>query len=407
MNCLLAPDNILHDTVLFRVVYEGVGRVLPCWLSYVIAGLVIMIILVNAILMGAGILSWVERRVIGRMHNRIGPNRWGPFGLLQPLADLVKLMTKEDLTPANADKFVFMMVPVLMLMPVILVMAVVPFAKDTALANLNIGVLFVLAVSSISTLAIFIAGWSSNNRFAMFGAARAVAVLISYEIPMVVSLLGVVMVAGSMSLADVVEAQNVPFLLVQPMALFVFLAAISAELNRTPFDVAEAESELIAGYHIEYSGIKFALIQAAEFGATLAAAALVVTFFMSGWDGPAAKYIGWLWFMIKIGIVVFLFIWVRATFPRLRIDQLMALAWKFLLPLSLTNLAVTTVEVYFFRNDLGVLSTNDLWVMSGINIAVTIVSIGLFGSLIQEKVKPAKWPQTAQVNINASASEVS
>jgi len=407
MNCLLAPDNILHDTVLFRVVYEGVGRVLPCWLSYVIAGLVIMIILVNAILMGAGILSWVERRVIGRMHNRIGPNRWGPFGLLQPLADLVKLMTKEDLTPANADKFAFMMVPVLMLMPVILVMAVVPFAKDTALANLNIGVLFVLAVSSISTLAIFIAGWSSNNRFAMFGAARAVAVLISYEIPMVVSLLGVVMVAGSMSLADVVEAQNVPFLLVQPMALFVFLAAISAELNRTPFDVAEAESELIAGYHIEYSGIKFALIQAAEFGATLAAAALVVTFFMSGWDGPAAKYIGWLWFMIKIGIVVFLFIWVRATFPRLRIDQLMALAWKFLLPLSLTNLAVTTVEVYFFRNDLGVLSTNDLWVMSGINIAVTIISIGLFGSLIQEKVKPAKWPQTAQVNINASASEVS
>lgn len=407
MNCLLAPDNILHDTVLYRVVYEGVGRVLPCWLSYVVAGLVIMVILVNAILMGAGILSWVERRVIGRMHNRIGPNRWGPFGLLQPLADLVKLMTKEDLTPANADKLAFMMVPVLMLMPVILVMAVVPFAKDTALADLNIGVLFVLAVSSISTIAIFIAGWSSNNRFAMFGAARGVAVLISYEIPMVVSLLGVVMVAGSMSLSDVVEAQNVPFLLVQPMALFVFLAAISAELNRTPFDVAEAESELIAGYHIEYSGIKFALIQAAEFGATLAAAALVVTFFMSGWDGPAAKYIGWLWFMIKIGIVVFLFIWVRATFPRLRIDQLMALAWKFLLPLSLINLAVTTVEVYFFRNDFGVLSTNDLWVMSGINIAVTIVSIGLFGSLIQEKVKPAKWPQTAQVNINASASEAS
>ena len=156
------------------------------------------------------------------------------------------------------------------------------------------------------------------------------------------------------------------------------------------------------------TGIALAWARAlAEFGATLVAAALVVTFFMSGWDGPAAKYIGWLWFMIKIGIVVFLFIWVRATFPRLRIDQLMALAWKFLLPLSLTNLAVTTVEVYFFRNDLGVLSTNDLWVMSGINLAVTIISIGLFGSLIQEKVKPAKWPQTAQVNINASASEAS
>ncbi len=409
MNCVLGTDNILHDTVLFRVVYEGVGRVLPCWLSYVVAGLVIMLILVNAVLLGAAVLSWMERRLIGRMHNRIGPNRWGPFGLLQPIADLVKLMTKEDLTPANADKLAFLMVPILMLMPVILVLAVVPFAKDTALADLNIGVLYVLAVSSISTVAIFIAGWSSNNRYAMFGAARGVAVLISYEIPMVLSLLGVVMIAGSMSLSDVVEAQNVPFLLVQPMALFVFLASISAELNRTPFDVAEAESEIIAGYHIEYSGIKFALIQAAEFGAALAAAALVVTFFLSGWEGPAAKYIGWLWFLIKMGIVIFMFIWVRATFPRLRIDQLMAMAWQFLLPLSLINLAVTTVEVFFFRNDSGVLSTNDLWIMTGINLAVTVVAIGIFGTLIQQKVKPAERLSAATPGATATvvASEVS
>ena len=390
MNCVLGPDNILNDTALFRIVYEGVGRVLPCWLSYLVAGLVIMLILVNFVLLGAAFLSWLERRLIGRMQNRIGPNRWGPFGLLQPIADLVKLMTKEDLTPANADRLAFLLVPVLMLMPVILVLAVVPFAKDTALADLNIGVLYVLAISSISTVAIFIAGWSSNNRYAMFGAARGVAVLISYEIPLVVSLLGVVLIAGSMSLSDVVEAQSVPFLLVQPMALFVFLAAISAELNRTPFDVAEAESEIIAGYHIEYSGIKFALIQAAEFGATLVAAALVVTFFMSGWQGPAAEYIGWLWFLLKMGGVIFMFIWVRATFPRLRIDQLMAMAWQFLLPLSLINLAVTTVEVFFFRNDSGVLSTGDLWVMTGINLAVTFVAIGLFGTLIRQKVKPAE-----------------
>ena len=395
MNCVLGTDNILHDTVLFRVVYEGVGRVLPCWLSYVVAGLVIMLILVNAVLLGAAVLSWMERRLIGRMHNRIGPNRWGPFGLLQPIADLVKLMTKEDLTPANADKLAFLLVPILMLMPVILVLAVVPFAKDTALADLNIGVLYVLAIGSISTIAIFIAGWSSNNRYAMFGAARGVAVLISYEIPLVLSLLGVVLVAGSMSLSDVVYAQTVPFLLVQPLALFVFLAAISAELNRTPFDVAEAESEIIAGYHIEYSGIKFALIQAAEFGATLVAAALVTTFFLSGWEGPAAKYIGWLWFMLKMGVVIFMFVWVRATFPRLRIDQLMALAWKFLLPLSLINLAATTVEVYFFRNESGVLSTNDLWIMTGINLAVAVGSIGMFGTLIRQKVKPAEMPSAA------------
>ena len=413
MNCVLGPDNILHDTVLYRVVYEGVGRVLPCWLSYVVAGLVIMLILVNFVLLGAAVLSWLERRLIGRMQNRIGPNRWGPFGLLQPIADLVKLLTKEDLTPANADRVAFFLVPILMLMPVILILAVVPFAKDTALADLNIGVLYVLAVGSIGAVAIFMAGWSSNNRYAMFGAARGVAVLISYEIPLVLSLLGIVLVTGSMSLADVVDAQSVPFLLVQPLAFFVFMSATFAELNRTPFDVAEAESEIIAGYHIEYSGIKFALIQAAEFGATLAAGALIVTFFLSGWEGPAAKYIGWLWFLLKLGVVVFVFIWVRATFPRLRIDQLMALAWKFLLPLSMINLAVTTVEVYFFRDDSGVLSTGDLWVMTGINLAVSLVSIGLFGTLIRQKVKAAEWLPAAAPGVpatvpsNVSVSEVS
>ncbi len=398
MNCILLPDNVLYDTLLFRVVYEGVGRVLPCWLSYVVAGMVIMLILVNAVLLGAAVLSWLERRLIGRMQNRIGPNRWGPFGLLQPIADLVKLMMKEDLTPGNADRIAFFLVPILMMMPVLLVLAVVPFAKNTALADLNVGVLYVLAIGSLTTVAIFIAGWSSNNRFAMFGAARGVAVLISYEIPVVLSLLGVVLVAGSMSLSDVVDAQTVPFLLVQPLAMFVFLAGTLAELNRTPFDVAEAESEIIAGYHIEYSGIKFALIQAAEFGAALAAAALIVTFFLSGWSGPASQYIGWLWFLLKMGAILFIFVWVRATFPRLRVDQIMALAWKFLLPLSLINLAATTVEVYFFRSDSGVLSTGDLWVMTGINLAVALVSIGLFGNLIRRKVQPMeRYPVTSQV----------
>ena len=258
MNCVLGSDNILNDTVLYRVIYEAVGNVLPCGLSYVVAGLAMMMILVNGVLVGAGLFSWVERRLIGRFHNRIGPNRWGPFGLLQPMADLVKLLTKEDLTPKSADRLLFAIVPVAMLAPVILTMAVVPFAKDTALANLNVGVLYILAVTSITSVAIFMAGWASDNRYAMFGASRGVAVLISYEVPVVMSLLGVVLLAGSMSLDDVVSAQNVPFLLVQPMAFFVFLAGISAELNRTPFDLAEAESELIAGFHTEYSGVKFA-----------------------------------------------------------------------------------------------------------------------------------------------------
>ena len=390
MNCVLGSDNILNDTVLYRVIYEAVGNVLPCGLSYVVAGLAMMMILVNGVLVGAGLFSGVERRLIGRFHNRIGPNRWGPFGLLQPMADLVKLLTKEDLTPKSADRLLFAIVPVAMLAPVILTMAVVPFAKDTALANLNVGVLYILAVTSITSVAIFMAGWASDNRYAMFGASRGVAVLISYEVPVVMSLLGVVLLAGSMSLDDVVSAQNVPFLLVQPMAFFVFLAGISAELNRTPFDLAEAESELIAGFHTEYSGVKFALIQAAEFGAVLTSSAVIVTLFLSGWSGPFSEYFGWAWFLLKIGVLAFMFSWVRATLPRLRIDQLLAFAWKFLLPLSIINLFATALEVYFLRDDAGTLATSDLWVMAGINFGVAFACLIIFGTLIKEKVRPAR-----------------
>ena len=388
MSCVLGPDNILYHTVLFREVHNFVGHVLPCWLSYLVAGLVIMVLLVNAVLLGAAMFSWMERKLIGKFQNRLGPNRWGPFGLLQPIADLVKLLFKEDLVPGTADRIVFLIVPVAMLAPVILMLAVVPFAKDTALANLNVGVLYILAVTSITSIAIFMAGWSSNNRFALFGAARGVAVLISYEVPVVVSLLGVVMVAGSMSLAEVVAAQAVPFFLVQPLAFFVFVAGTTAELNRTPFDMAEAESELIAGYHTEYSGIKFALIQAAEFGAVMAASAVIVTLFLSGWEGPLDRWLGWLWFVLKTGAVACGFIWVRATFPRLRIDQLLALAWKCLLPVSLVSLFATALEVYFLRDGSGALSTSDLWIMAGINFGLAAVCLLVFGNLVREKVRP-------------------
>jgi NADH-quinone oxidoreductase subunit H len=388
VNCALGPDNILYHTALFRVVYDFVGLALPCWLSYFVAGFVIILILVNAVLLGAAGFSWLERRLIGKFQNRLGPNRWGPFGLLQPIADLIKLLFKEDLTPGTADRLVFLAVPIAMLAPVILLMAVVPFAKNTALANLNVGVLYILAVTSVTSIAIFMAGWSSNNRFALFGAARGVAVLISYEVPVVVSLLGVVMVAGSMSLADVVTAQALPFIIVQPLAFFVFVAGTTAELNRTPFDMAEAESELIAGYHTEYSGIKFAMIQAAEFGGVMAGSAVITTLFLSGWEGPVAHWLGWLWFMIKVMIVATMFIWVRATFPRLRIDQLLAFAWKFLLPASLINLFATSLEVFFLRDAEGVLTRGDLGIMTGINLAITVGCILIFGNLVREKVRP-------------------
>ena len=391
---------------LYLVIYDFAGMILPSWMCHLVAGLTIMFVLVNAVLLGAAAFVWMERRLIGRFHNRIGPNRWGPFGLFQPFADMLKLVFKEDTMPANADKPIFILVPIAMIMPVILMMAVVPFAQNTVLANLNVGVLYVLAVTSVTTLAIFMAGWSSNNRFAMFGAARGVAVLISYEVPVVISLLGVVLVAGSMSMVDVVSAQTVPFFLVQPMAFFVFLAGTSAELNRTPFDVAEAESELVAGYHTEFSGVKFALIQAAEFGGVAASAAVIVTLFLSGWAGPASAYLGWLWFMIKVGIIAFIFIWIRATYPRLRVDQIMALAWKFLLPLSLINLLATVLEVFFLRDDSGVLSTADLWIMVGINVVLLVVAIGLFGNMIREKVRPIRWQPDTIPDLGFSTGDV-
>ena len=365
MECHLGPDSILYDSVLFRHVYNLLGEVFPaklCALDYFISGFIIMFILVNGVLLGAAIFIWAERRILGRFQNRVGPNRWGPFGLLQPIADLVKLITKEDLVPRGADRLAFSLVPIVMVMPLILMMAVIPFAKNTSLVDLNVGVLYIVAVTSVTTLGIFMAGWSSGNRYAMFGAMRGVAMLISYEIPVVLALVGVVLLAGSMKLTDVVNAQTVPFLLVQPLGLFVFLLGISAELNRTPFDIVEAESELTAGYHTEYSGTKFLLIQAAEFGGVIAASAVTATLFLGGWSGPfLSGQLGALWFLLKVAFIVFLFIWIRATFPRLRIDQIMAFAWKVLLPLSMLNLFVTAIEVYFFRDGAGALSRGRPW----------------------------------------------
>lgn len=386
MSCQLDAASIFYENSLYRFMYEATGSFVPCWMAHLLAGLAIMLLLVNAVLLGAALVTWLERRILGRLHNRIGPNRWGPFGLLQPIADLAKLLTKEDLVPAGADKLVFTLVPFVMMLPLVLMTAVIPFSYNTMLADLNVGVLFILAVSSASTIGIFMAGWSSNNRYALFGAARSVAVLISYEVPVVVSLLGIVMITGSMSLNSIVQAQTIPFLLVQPLALFIFVTGMSAELNRTPFDIAEAESEIIAGYHTEYSGIKFALIFATETGAMLVVSAIIATLFLSGWNGPFESFLGWLWFLLKTLGIIFVFIWVRGTYPRLRLDQIMALSWKFLLPLSLINLAVTSIEVFVLKGVDGYLSTMDLWIMAGINIPLSIMLVLLLGGALNKKV---------------------
>lgn len=406
--------GFLESNVLFRSVYcwlagsegnltacNGRDGILPGfdvgttgyeWVAYFVAGFIIMFILVNGALLGAALFVWGERRLIARFQARRGPNRWGPFGLLQPIADLLKLITKEDIIPAVADRLAFTMVPIVMVMSLILSLAVIPFAKNTFLADLNVAILYIVAVSSMSTIAIFMAGWSSGNKYAMFGAMRGVAMLVSYEIPLVVSLVGVVLISGSMSLVSVVEAQYIPFILVQPLGAFIFLLAISAELNRTPFDIMEAESELVAGYHTEYSGIKFGLIQLAEFAGIIAASGIMASLFLGGWSGPfLSGQLGALWFLIKLVMFCFIFIWIRSTFPRLRIDQIMAFAWKFLLPLAVINLVVTGVEVYFFgflwSEIPGEFTRNELWIMAAINITVAILSIGLFGNLNRDRLR--------------------
>ena len=393
-------DSILRDNPLFRLIYDYASSLLPCWLSYVVAGVTIMLILINAVLLGAAIVSWMERRLLGRFQNRIGPNRWGPFGLLQPIADLFKLITKEDLIPAGADRIAFTLVPIIMVASLILMAAVIPFAKDTSLVDLNVGILYLLAVSSLTSIALFTAGWASDNRYALFGTARSVAVLISYEVPVVLSLLGVVMIVGSMSLSSIVESQSIPFIVVQPLAFFVFLAGMSAELNRTPFDLAEAESEIIAGYHTEYSGIKFALIQAAEFGGVLMVSALITTLFLGGWSGPWEEYLGWVWFLVKTILVVAVFSWIRATFPRLRIDQIMAFSWKVMLPLSIINLAATTVEVYVFKS--GGITTLELWVMGIINLVIAAACLPLFGGLMKYKARQSNPAIVSRVSRDGS-----
>ncbi len=301
---------------------------------------VVIIAFVLTMVMGA---IYIERRGMGRMQARLGPNRTGPFGLLQPVADAVKVLIKEDIVPIKADKIVHWLAPVVAFVPALLIFAVIPFQEGALLADLNIGILYVVAISSVSTVGVFMAGWGSSNKYSLLGAMRNVAAVVSYEIPLVLAIVGVVLVAGSLSLNQIVVAQNIPFILLQPLGFFLFFAAGCAEINRSPFDLMEADSEIVAGFHTEYSGMKFAMFYLVEYAEAIAISAIITTLFLSGWKGPLLP--PWLWFIIKVLVVFFGMVWTRTTLPRIRIDQLMALAWKFLFPLALINLVITSLQV--------------------------------------------------------------
>ncbi|MDP3878835.1 MAG: NADH-quinone oxidoreductase subunit NuoH [Dehalococcoidales bacterium] len=331
--------------------------------------LVFTIIILGFVLTTVMGFIWLERRGMGRMQARLGPNRTGPFGLLQPVADAIKVLLKEDIIPDKGDKIVHWLAPIVAFSPVLMIFAVVPFQNGALLADLNIGILYVVAVSSISTLGIFMAGWGSNNKYSLLGAMRDVAAVVSYEIPLVLSVISVVLLAGSLSLNDIVLAQNVPFILLQPLGFILFFIAGCAEINRSPFDLMEADSELVAGFHTEYSGMKFALFYLVEYAEALAISAIIATLFLGGWRGPVLP--PWLWLILKIVIVFFVMIWTRTTFPRVRIDQLMALAWKFLLPLALINLFITGVQVLTWPEALP-------GILIPVNIGITVILILLW-----------------------------
>ena len=401
--CSEATGGILD----FCSIYAFFGRLLPDgleWLAFGLAGFVLAFIVVNAVVAVTAVYTWFERRAIGRFQSRLGPNRWGPFGLLQPVADGIKLMTKEDVAPAAADRPVFTLAPIVLLAPAFLVFAVIPFGDNSFLGTLNIGVLFIIGVTGVNTFGIFMAGWASRNKYAIFGAMRAAAMLISYEVPMALSIIGVVILAGSLSLTEIVSAQDVPFLLVQPLGFLVFVTAASAEMSRAPFDMIEAESELVGGYHTEYSGMKFGIFQLAEFMAPLVTATVATVVFLGGTRGfdPIP---GQIWFLAKVFLVVFFLLWVRVTWPRLRVDQIMGFAWKGLFPLAILNMFIIAIEVYLMQDPTsGELTRDQLWTMAAFNWGLAVVSIIVMANVLgQPRLKRETPVPSPLANMGAEA----
>jgi len=326
----------------------------PWWIDAIKA-----VVIVNLLLGMFAYMTWVERKLIGRMQQRYGPNRAGPFGLLQPIADLVKLIRKESFFPATAVDILYITAPMVSAATALAAFSVIPFGAgwhvwhydiSGEIMNVSISLIFIFALGSLGIYGFIVGGWASDSKYALLGSMRTCAQLVSYEVALALSVLGVVLMAGSLSLVDIVERQQdtIWYAVPQLVGLLVFFAAGTAETNRPPFDLPEADTELVAGYHTEYSGMRFGLFSMAEYVNMITLSGLCVTLFFGGWIGPWSP-LGPLWFLLKVLILIFLFIWLRATLPRLRYDQLMAFGWKVLLPLATVNALVTAALVVAFR----------------------------------------------------------
>jgi len=319
------------------------------WIVGFIFLVIKLFVVLVALLLIAGWMVWVERKLLGRFQVRFGPNRAGKFGFFQPLADIIKLVTKEDTVPGEADRSIFLLSPAVIALTTLLLFAVVPFGEGLTfrgrtipmvIADFNVGILYVFALLSIGVYGIALGGWASNSKYSLLGGIRGAAQMISYEIPLVLSLIPVIMLAGSFSLVDIVNAQaRYPFIVVQPVSFALFFLSAAAEIKRIPFDLPEAENELVAGYHTEYSGMRFGLYFLGEYISLIVLGSLVAVFFWGGWRGPFLPPLAW--FIIKVWVVIFFMIWMRGALPRLRYDQLMRLGWKVLIPVALLNIIAT------------------------------------------------------------------
>ena len=336
------PVNSIAEWL--RMILSGWG--LSDGLITVILAVLGVVVLATTVLIIDILLVWIERKMVARFQDRLGPNRVGPFGIIQPIADVIKLLIKEDIMPIGADKIIFNLAPIFALATVLLLWAVVPFAPTIIGADINVAVLYVVAIGSIGTLGIIMAGWASNNKYALLGAFRTVAMMIAYEVPMIIALLVPVLLARSMGMQTIVSAQSPWYIFVVPLAAVILFVSSIAELGRTPFDISEAESEIVAGFHIEYTGMKFGLFYAGELLHALTVSALIATLFLGGWRGPFVDQVpilGPVYLFIKAFLVYYLIMWVRYSFPRVRIDQMLGFNWKFLTPLALFLLIVVAI----------------------------------------------------------------
>jgi NADH-quinone oxidoreductase subunit H len=360
---------------------------LPEWAINLIADFIGVLILLIFGVMGVLIFTPMERKVIARMQDRPGPNRVWPYGLLQALADAIKMLTKEDVTPRKADRALHMLAPLVVAIPALLVFAVLPWGPGLIGADLNVGVLYIVAIGTIHVLSVVIAGWGSNNKFALLSAFRVVNQLLAYEIPMVLCILAVILFAKTMSTQGIVEAQTVPYFVTMPVAGLVFLVCALAEANRSPVDLIEADSEMVAGYMVEYSGMKFAMFFIAEYVNLFAAAILVSTLFLGGWkffglENLAPVFTPMIVFF-KAVFVVFLMLWFRATFPRLRFDHLVGFAWKFLVPLTLVNLMLAAFVVKIPVAD----GRWEPWVQGGVMLLANVVLIAVTAFILNRTAR--------------------